>query len=257
MAAGLAALLISAAALLFWRRVTVQLAPLETTALLAVAISTAAAGIAGRGAWSLQRPGHTGGRLDWLVPGLLSVAVLSTAVALSLPETSPGGLFILWGILAAEELWAWRPAVWRPMRFRLPGPRTLDDFRVDPPQTSAPHPIPDAPSSHQPPDTDVLQQLTRSRSASGGETISGWLRVPLVAGQRNSNVHVAFCPPFARTPAVSVQQLEGPQARVKTVQLLPFGARFDLKLQQQADAPTAVLLRFSAQSDPPAKAADA
>jgi hypothetical protein len=64
-------------------------------------------------------------------------------------------------------------------------------------------------------------------------------------------MHVAFCPPFAATPEVKVSQIDGPEVRIKTAQLLPYGARLDLKLAAPAEEPTSVTLRFSAQSPAP------
>ena len=72
----------------------------------------------------------------------------------------------------------------------------------------------------------------------------------LTAGQRSASVHVAFCPPFARTPNATVEQIEGSRARVKTVQLLPYGARFDLKLAVPSQLAETLLLEFSAVSEP-------
>jgi hypothetical protein len=96
------------------------------------------------------------------------------------------------------------------------------------------------------PGGEVLQQLTRSRTADGGELLSGWLRVDLAAGQRTANLHVAFCPPFARAPRVSVQQVGGPEARVKTAQTLPYGVRFDLKVADEGSEASILLLQFAA-----------
>jgi hypothetical protein len=59
-------------------------------------------------------------------------------------------------------------------------------------------------------------------------------------------VHLAFCPPFSRTPELAVEQLDGPAGKLKTVQLLPYGTRFDLKLAHTLEEPATVLLRFSA-----------
>lgn len=98
------------------------------------------------------------------------------------------------------------------------------------------------------PADDVLQQLVRSRAADGSERLAGWLRIPFAAGQRTGSEHVAFCPPFDRTPHVAVEQLDGPAVRVKTAQLLPHGVRLDLKLAAVTEEPVAVILRFSAQS---------
>ena len=67
----------------------------------------------------------------------------------------------------------------------------------------------------------VSQQLTRSQTADGVEELSGWLRIAFVAGQRTGSLHVAFCPPFVTTPELAVEQLDGPEARLKTAQLMP------------------------------------
>jgi hypothetical protein len=68
------------------------------------------------------------------------------------------------------------------------------------------------------------------------------------AGQRTGSIHVAFCPPFAAVPEVEVEQIDGPEARIKTAQLLPYGVRLDLKLAAASEEPTSVLLQFSARS---------
>lgn len=102
-----------------------------------------------------------------------------------------------------------------------------------------------------PPADEVLQQLTRRRLAGGAEELAGWLRVPFAAGQRTENVHVAFCPPFATAPQLAAAQLDGPEARVKTAQLLPYGVRLDLKLLTPAEQCATVLLEFTARTAPP------
>jgi hypothetical protein len=106
----------------------------------------------------------------------------------------------------------------------------------------------------EPPADEVTQQLTRSRTAEGSEVLSGWLRVAMAPGQRSANVHLAFCPPFLRTPRVTVEQVGGPEARIKKVQELPYGARFDLKLAVLSEEAATVLLQFTAEA---ASSADA
>jgi hypothetical protein len=102
-----------------------------------------------------------------------------------------------------------------------------------------------------PPDSDVLQHLIRRRSADGGETLEGWIRVPLAAGQRSASVHLAFCPPFAETPEVLVEPAGGPAVRIKRVQVLPYGARFDLRLADSAEVADTVVLQLSASAAGP------
>lgn len=96
---------------------------------------------------------------------------------------------------------------------------------------------------------DIIQQLVRTRLSDGSERMAGWLRVALAPGQRSANVHVAFCPPFARSPRIRVEQREGPAARVKEGQLLPHGARLDLKLAQAAQTAATVVLEILVQAE--------
>ena len=158
---------------------------------------------------------------------------------LCLPDTSPVGTFLLCILLAAEESWAW---VWH-IRQRS-APSVLHTRSL-------------APTAHTPlslnPDVAVLppqvtQQLTRSQAADGTEELSGWLRTAFAPGQRTGSIHVAFCPPFATTPELEVEQRDGPEARIKTAQLLPYGVRLDLKLAAASAEPATVLLQFSSRT---------
>ena len=97
--------------------------------------------------------------------------------------------------------------------------------------------VEDVPPEH------VDQQLVRSHAADS-DVLSGFVRVGFLQGQRTGSVHVAFCPPFTKTPDLTVEQLDGPDARIKTAALLPYGVRLDLKLAAEADEPTSVLLQF-------------
>jgi hypothetical protein len=96
------------------------------------------------------------------------------------------------------------------------------------------------------PPENVTQQFVRCHDAEGIDTLSGFVRVFFSVGQRTGNIHLAFCPSFAQTPELTVEQLEGPDARIKTSQLLPYGARLEIKLAGQVDRPASVLLQFVA-----------
>ncbi len=93
---------------------------------------------------------------------------------------------------------------------------------------------------------EVVQQLTRSQAADGGDRLSGWLRLTFAPGQRNAAAHVAFCPPFAHLPKVEVVPLEGPPGRIKTAQVLPYGVRLEVKLAATPEAAVDLVVRFSA-----------
>ncbi len=256
-------LLCGVAMLVTWRWLAEALLyPLPTPALLCVGVFAAAAALTVRLMWRSLAVASERSRLGWLVAILPSAAILALGAALSLPGTAAGGLIAFWAVLVAEELWAWRPTVWRWLRRgrAMPSP-----VRLDLPEAPSPHALPtESPEPGLPsaaaalldprptPPGFVRQQLPRSGAADGSEQLSGWLRMPFSAGQRTASVHVAFCPPFAKTPELAVEQLDGPPTRIKTALLLPHGARMDLKLSATAKEPTAVLLQFSVCSKPPA-----
>jgi len=157
------------------------------------------------------------------------------AAALTFAATPWPARLSFWGLLILEEAWT----LW-------PRARAGDAAKRPPvmPLPAASAAIAATPAS------EVVQQLTRSQAADGSELLTGFLRLAFAPGQRTASVHVAFCPPFKSAPRLEVRQCEGPSARVKTVQLLPYGARLDLKLAAPADKPLAVLLQFSARWDP-------
>jgi hypothetical protein len=111
-----------------------------------------------------------------------------------------------------------------------------DRIRIDPPQTPAPH-FPTA---------DIAQQLIRRVDADGNESIEGWVRAVFEPGQRTSSAHVAFCPTLEGTLSISFSHADGPEARVKAAQVLPYGVRFDVKLADASEIHDSVLVEFVA-----------
>lgn len=249
-------LLICVAVVIAQRRLAGALEnPLEVAALLSTGLLavTAAGGI--RVGWHSQPAKSVAARADWTVMLSTSAALIALGAALSTAGTQIAGLAVFWTLLAAEEGWAWYWFVSRRVG-PIPWP-VLHILRWDRPQKPAPHAARVGPAWHAPRrpvsaeeilSEDVTQQLMRSRAADGAEELSGWLRPAFAAGQRTGSIHVAFCPPFAGTPELAVEQIDGPEARIKTAQLLPYGVRLDLKLAAAAEQPTTVLLQFSART---------
>ena len=101
------------------------------------------------------------------------------------------------------------------------------------------------------PSADVLQQLTLRTTAEGGQELSGWLRLGLAAGQRSGSLHVAFCPSFGEMPQVQAEAVSGPDCRIKAAQVLPYGARLDVKLDEAAEEDESVLVWFHAANPGP------
>ena len=221
-------LLLAVALLLAWRRLAGALGhPLGSPTLILVGV--VAAGVA-----AAARAASPGRLAQWLI----SPALILLGLSLS-SGSRPAGLLAFWTLVAAEELWGW---LW--LRRRRNHPRSQPS-RVACPRDALP------------PD-NLLQQFTLSREADGRQRLDGWVRVCLAVGQRTDAVHVAFCPPFPRTPELSLEQVAGPAARIQTAQLMPYGARLELKLAAAAAAPSSVLLRLTARSaDRPLPAAGA
>lgn len=212
------------------------------------------------------------------------MAVVALAAGMTLPGVNGLALAVFWAALVGSESWAWRQVLrphWRTPREQVDpqrqtcepeqvGPAVISGGASDGPPTVAwsesPSALPVAssvaevatddvpePLEEEPEDllafepaTDVLQQLTLSRAKDGSQQLAGWLRMPVAVGQRTGNLHVAFCPPFAKTPEIEFEQLSGPPCRVKVAQRLPYGARLELKLAVAATEADSVLLRFSA-----------
>src|SRR6185369_15601770 len=70
----------------------------------------------------------------------------------------------------------------------------------------------------------VLQQLTRFRTAEGKDAIRGTLAAEFEAGERQTTVYVGFCPPFELLPQVEANVKDDSAAEVKLAQVLHNGA---------------------------------
>ncbi len=237
------------AGIVAWRRLAGALTePLPVFLLLPVGVVAVTLAVGVRRLVVVSRQG----RLMRIMP---SVAVVVLGLALSLPQTGVVELLMFWLILLGGELWLWRPDKWRRPRpgKSSAGKSIAGKKRQVLPEAPSPEiqnsgPIVSSDGEEVPAD-NVLQQLTRSRGADGSEQLAGWLRMPFGPGQRTASLHVAFCPPFDRRPEIDVAQCDGPTTRVKTTQLLPYGARLDLKLAAPPEKPESVLLQFSARLD--------
>ena len=250
----LVGLLFAVAVLVLSRRLAGALSTaLDTASLSAVGVTRAVMAGAARRLWRVAAPRLGPSAADGVVAVLPSLMLAACGGALCLPGTPGVGLVIFWGLLIGEELWAWRRIAGEKVRRKRPPVQQIPQPEQEPePVAASPdeppsQPLP-PPAASAVPGQDVLQQLTRSQTAEGVEQLSGWLRTPFSVGQRTASVHVAFCPPFPKTPQLEVEQLDGPPSRIKTAQLLPHGTRLDLKLTRAAEMPMAVLLQFSARN---------
>jgi hypothetical protein len=93
--------------------------------------------------------------------------------------------------------------------------------------------------------SNLTQQLNYRRSA-GSLSIDGWARADFAAGQRAATLHTAFCPAFSRAPQVESEPLDGPDCEIHPTLTLPWGVRWEVKLNRTAKEPTSVVLGFFA-----------
>ncbi len=209
---------------------------------------------------SLRSPAQAGSEkpialtefVDW--PPL--VAAVLVAAGVSLPGSGAVGVLGLWGCLVASVALAVRlvPAGsgvnWLE-RLGGPGDVARATLGNSPPEPTALAAAFDAlavdsiDDNETAPD-DVLQQLVRRADPEGGEWITGVVRVRFDAGQKTAHAHVAFCPPFADQPTCDAESVSGPDSQLKVAQLLPQGARFDVRLDHVQDEPASVLVEFAA-----------
>jgi hypothetical protein len=197
--------------------------------------------------------------LYWVFDGLLTASVLGLAAAVSLPESPLLPTIVLWFVVLGGESATWfvrlRRERTRTFSDPLAGDRAAEDTAVREagsvmrqPDTvrdaAADWPFDDESSEVLP--KGVSQRITRGREESGGEMVYGIVRCDFAPGQRQQNVHIAFCPPLQRKPQLSMDQVEGPTARLRPSIVETFGAGVEVKLKAASSEPSSVQVQFYA-----------
>ena len=240
-AAALATTLATAAVFVLWRRAAGALArPLDAAPLAALGALAVAALL------SLRRPGVPAAP-RWLAAA--SAGVL--ALAVSLPGTPLLGLVALWGPLLAAGVGMLSPPGRRLGRRRgtqaeSAGATTLD---VPPSALEKNRDTPWQPPAPAEWTQEATQHLIRFATGEG-ETLTARLRADFVVGQRTASLHVAFCPPFRQTPTLTARQVGGTPCKLKTLLVLPYGARIDARLARPAEKTELAIVDILARSTP-------
>jgi hypothetical protein len=213
--------------------------PLSPAVLAALGIILAALGLLFRRTFAAMPLSGAAKYALWAAP---SAVLAMWAAAVSLEGSDTLGLVALIGTLLVEEGWSWGR-----LRLRADEPRRTIDLPVERP---APRAVVRPADEAQEPDVEtdeaVSQNIVRRRGESS-EVIEGWVRVELAAAQRHAAAHLAICPPLDRVPECYAEQMDGPSARIKVAQVLAYGVRFDVKLDQPSAEPTSVVIEFSIQ----------
>jgi len=246
------------ALLLAARRAAGALAhPLSTSGLLACGLLLAAWAIAVR---PLLTSGAGARRVPVRVVAWMPGAILLLAALALLPGASVAGGLAFVALLAGEEAssWFWPRTDWRslPRLRRARGPgwglpgngaptvgSPMVELAFKPSRLSAAE-IVDGSSAARVAD-DLTATLVRRREPDGRETLSGSNRARFAVGQRTAPVHIPFCPPFFEPPLCEAEQVDGPPATIRVAQVLPYGVRFDVKLEGIAECATSVWIEFS------------
>ncbi|MBL8827940.1 MAG: hypothetical protein JNM18_13265 [Planctomycetaceae bacterium] len=168
-------------------------------------------------------------------------------LALAVRGTSATGLVWLLIGVVAEALWHWRSV--------FTERDAVNSTLAEPPPLLAPvvsvaEVADDATAGDE--ILDLRQNLRRGVTADGVDVLIGEVQAVFAIEQRIETVHLAFCPPFERTPTLDLEQVEGPEARIEVGQLVPYGARLELKLSQPGPARVTIALSIRATSDEPA-----
>ncbi len=255
-AAGLAALL---ACVLVTRRWAGALQrPLDPTGLAILTISLVGLAATARLLWRMAQPGRglEAGRLRIVFDVTVSAGVLGLAAAVSLPESPVAPMVVLWLMVLTEEGATWfvalrrwiTPAEEAPVAGQPESDLPPDEAVVDERQKllsgAATDPCEDDESSETLPE-GVTQRIIRAHEG-GGEMVYGILRCDFAPNLRQQNIHIAFCPPLKSRPQLSVDQVDGPTARIRSTVVESYGAGMEVKLQSASSEPASVQIQFYA-----------
>jgi len=239
-------LLVVALVLVLRRTAGGMTTPLSPAILLLCGLVAAAISISIRTLHSTSAADSEPLKTFWRIAPTLAVVLIASS--LSIPGTRAGGLFFLWMCTALGEI-----AGQMISQSRADAITARLSLAADPAQLLQTDTAPASfeakafSDQHQtePDDPELWQRFTRCRSEQGHELLSGWLRVDFAPGERTKFAHVAFCPPLLRKPECEIE-LDDDQVTASVAQVLPQGARFEVKLRQAAVEPTSIPLQWVA-----------
>jgi hypothetical protein len=95
-----------------------------------------------------------------------------------------------------------------------------------------------------------ITQRVQYRREPTGISVDGWLRLSFTTGQRVAVAHVAFSPAFDNAPQADAEVLHGPNCEIRPTLVLPWGIRWEVRLESEAIESTEVVLGFAAFENP-------
>jgi hypothetical protein len=179
---------------------------------------------------------------------IAGIAILVIAACLSIAGSSILGLLCLWTATLVSGAVLVRPWSVESPTNPLAGFTSVsrDDAAMD---VWPPEKLTSAPAVVEVEDEWMERSLTQRlqyRSEPTGIAIDGWVRVQFSTGQRVAIAHVAFCPAFETVPEADCEVLDGQSCEIRPTLVLPWGIRWELRLDAEAPEPTEVVLGFAA-----------
>ena len=83
---------------------------------------------------------------------------------------------------------------------------------------------------------DVSSRITRRKLPDGEDRLEGIASAEFAAGQKQTAIHLAFCPPFTVAPKFTCELLDDSSARLKAGAVYPYGVRLELKRNEATEA---------------------
>jgi hypothetical protein len=206
--------------------------------------------IAATAAWAVHVLSQSGRPRDIetsvnFAPQLATLALPIFAIAISLPGSSSPGLIVLWLTTASAEVGLWRLRKKFDTRTAvkiggLASRSTLTETDAIQLDSNSSLSVLDQE------DVNATQRLIYRRSVEGAVSVDGWLRADFVYEQRTAVVHVAFCPAFNTTPNVETEIVDGSPCEIRPTLVLPWGVRWEIKLDSPAAQPASATFEFVA-----------
>jgi len=181
----------------------------------------------------------------WIFQLFPLVGLVASAIAVALPGSSLYGIWAMVGLLTLEEGY-WLRRVVRQNRGK--GQKSCHPLHAGRKQIAIKRePSASLESSSLP--EGVRHRIERTCDEQDQDICRGQVRSHFQLGQRTESIHLAFCPPFAVTPQLHAEQIDGPDATLKTMQILPYGARLEIRLSKTYPQPVQTMVEFSAISN--------
>ena len=173
---------------------------------------------------------------------LPTAAMLLIAAALSITGIRPLPLLTLWGAVVANEV-AW-------LFVRRAEVVAETDAALSPAPISR-EAASELPAEEPADDPALSQSWRRYVDDSGCDVFEGYVRAAFEAGSRQAAIHLAFCPPFERTPTLETEPLDELELKLTHAVVLPYAARIDVRLAEPAEEGLRVMIGIRAAALPP------